>query len=256
MLVGVSSLRRGPGSDFVLVTTENLRQSMKASGKPLCSGEPFQDEPTFVGVCSAFLAAPDVVVTAGHCMTPSSLCPEIAVVFGVSYDEGGRDPSRHGADDVYFCQEVLDVVLHRSGADYAVVRLDRPVVGRAPLPLRGTGKIADDEDLVLIGNPLGLPTKISTCGRVLDNAPASFFVATTNAYGGESGAPVLGARSGLVEGILVRGEKDFMRKGDCWVSKVCPEGAGSCRGEDVTRATIIAAALGHGAAGAEDCQQD
>ena len=42
-----------------------------------------------------------------------------------------------------------------------------------------------------------------------------------------------------VEGILVRGENDFVTNGSCYVSLVCP--TTGCRGEDVTRATVWAA---------------
>jgi hypothetical protein len=175
-------------------------------------------------------------------MSHANLCPRIAVVFGAGYDGKTGDPSRRCAEDVYFCKDVLERVLDRVGADYAVVKVDRPVVGRAPLPLRRVGKIADDEELVLIGNPLGLPTKIAAGGKVLDNTPAHFFRANTDSYGGGSGSAVIGAHSKLVEGILVRGEKDFVQRGDCWVSKACPVGGSPCRGEDVSRATELAAA--------------
>jgi hypothetical protein len=240
MLVGATSLRAdGPG--FVLTAAGTLAECLTTFGKPLCRGEPFQGQPVFGGGCSAFLVAPDTVVTAGHCMRATGPCPGIALAFGVDYDAEARDPSRLGVDDVYFCKEVVDRVWDRAGADHAVVRLDRPVVGRDPLPVRRVGKVADDEELVLIGNPLGLPTKIAAGGKVLDNTPEAFFKASTDSYAGGSGSVVMGARSGLVEGVLVRGEEDFVRAGDCWMSKVCPAGGSPCRGEDVSRATELAA---------------
>jgi hypothetical protein len=242
LLVGKSSLDVAEGPGFILAATGTLRESMKASGKPLCPEEPFQDQPVFAGVCSAFLVAPEAVITAGHCLRQADVCHYIAFAFGVGYDRKTRDPSRLDGDDVYYCKEVPERVVDRGGADYAVVRLDRPVIGRAPLALRRVGKIADNEELVLIGNPLGLPTKIAAWGKVLDNTPLHFFKANTDSYGGGSGSVVIGAHSELVEGLLVRGEKDFMQRGDCWVSNVCPERGSSCRGEDVTRATELAGA--------------
>jgi len=41
-----------------------------------------------------------------------------------------------------------------------------------------------------------------------------------------------------VEGILVRGEADFVQQGTCPVSLVCP--TTGCRGEDCTRTTEFA----------------
>ncbi len=241
MQVDTDNLRRTKGSAFTLVTKETYSESMGASGRPLCAEEPFQDQPVLGGICSGFLAAPDIVITAGHCVSAPGVCPYVAFVFGAGYGRDGRDPRRVGPEDVYFCKEVLALVTKRAGADYAVVKVDRPVVGRAPLPLRRAGRVeADDEELVVIGNPMGLPTKIAAHGRVLDDTPAHFFRANTDSYGGGSGSVVMGLRSGLVEGVLARGESDLMQRDGCWISKACPEDASTCRGEDVTRATEFA----------------
>jgi V8-like Glu-specific endopeptidase len=191
-------------------------------------------------VCSAFLVGPDTIVSAGHCINAEAACPYATYVFGAGYDDKTRDPRQIDRDNVYFCEGVLSRAASGIKGDYAVVKLDRPVVGRAPLLLRRAGKIADDEELVLIGNPLGLPTKIAAHGKVIDNTKERFFKSNTDSYGGGSGSVVMGVRSGLAEGVLVRGEKDFEQKGDCWVSKVCPEEASACRGEDVSRATEFA----------------
>src|SRR5690606_16809522 len=50
-----------------------------------------------------------------------------------------------------------------------------------------------------------------------------------------SGSPVLNASTHEVEGILVRGEIDFVYKNGCLASKRCDQNA--CRGEDVTLIT-------------------
>jgi hypothetical protein len=241
MIVATWALGPAEGGGFEITRRETLAESMRASGKPLCPEEPFQEQPVLGGLCSAFLAAPSVVVTAGHCVIDASICPMLAFVFGAGEGGAGRDPWHFGADDVYRCGGVSRLATRGAAGDYAVVRLDRPVVGRPPLRLRSEGKVADDEELILIGNPLGLTTKIAAHGAVLDNAPVPFFKASTDSYSGSSGSAVLGARSGLVEGILVRGEKDFVKKGDCWVSKVCPPDGASCRGEDVGRAPEVIA---------------
>ncbi len=239
--IDASGLERAQGSGYFLAAGENFAESMRASGKPLCPEEPFQDQPVLGGLCSAFLVAPDTVITAGHCVSAPDVCPHVAFVFGAGYDRQTGDPSLLGSDEVYFCERVLKLSVDHVGHDYAVVELDRRVVGRAPPPVRRDGKIDENEELVLIGNPLGLPTKIAAHGRVLDNTPEHFFRASTDSYGGESGAVIIGAHTGLVEGVLVRGEKDFAPKGDCWVSSVLPECASSSRGEDASRAIEFAA---------------
>ena len=104
--------------------------------------------------------------------------------------------------------------------------------------MRTSGKISGRARLFVIGHPCGLPQKYAPGAKVRDNTPAPFFVANLDTYGGNSGSPVFNATSYKVEGILVRGENDFVTNGTCYVSLVCP--TTGCRGEDVTRASIWA----------------
>ena len=60
----------------------------------------------------------------------------------------------------------------------------------------------------------------------------------SSTLGGNSGSAVFNSATGLVEGILVRGEQDYVLKGDCRVSNVCP--VDGCRGEDVTKISNVA----------------
>ena len=89
----------------------------------------------------------------------------------------------------------------------------------------------------VIGHPVGLPAKVAGGAIVRDNTPNPFFVANLDTYGGNSGSPVFNSRTHRVEGILVRGERDFVARGNCTVSFVCP--TTGCRGEDVTRITKL-----------------
>ena len=57
-----------------------------------------------------------------------------------------------------------------------------------------------------------------------------------------SGSPVFNSDTHEVEGILVRGETDFVTQGSCRVSLVCP--SSGCRGEDCTRTTEFVGSLG------------
>ena len=76
--------------------------------------------------------------------------------------------------------------------------------------------------------------------RMKDAQAANTTFAADDVYEGKanSGSPVFGAGSYKVEGILVRGENDFVSNGSCSVSLVCP--TTGCRGEDVTRSTVWA----------------
>jgi hypothetical protein len=90
----------------------------------------------------------------------------------------------------------------------------------------------------VIGHPCGLPQKYAPGAQVRHNSAGPFFVANLDTYGGNSGSAVFNATNRAVEGILVRGENDFVTNGTCYVSLVCP--TTGCRGEDVTHATVWA----------------
>src|SRR6185295_6557109 len=92
--------------------------------------------------------------------------------------------------------------------------------------------------IIVIGHPAGLPTKVAGGAAVRDEKPAGYFTANLDTYGGNSGSAVFNAVTGLVEGILVRGENDYVWKGSCRVSNVCTNEG--CRGEDVTKVSALA----------------
>jgi hypothetical protein len=203
----------------------------------LCPEEPFREQDT-AAFCSGFLVAPDIVVTAGHCMMKDENCPGNSFVFGYSYLTAQAPPTKVSANDVYTCKELIRSVSIKNGADYAIVRLDRPVVGRKPLEIRRSGSIQKGEDLTLIGHPAGLPTKVADGAKVRSTKPSGYFVATTDSYGGNSGSAVFNSKTRQVEGILVRGETDFFTTSHgCAISITC--GENDCRGEDITRISEI-----------------
>lgn len=217
------------GSDF-LIAGVNF-----GSSRNLCSSEKFREQDTGA-FCSGFLVRPDIMITAGHCMTDATDCRGTSFVFDYGLFQAGVLPKRASSNNVYRCAEVIKTQAPSTAADYAVIRLDRPVAGRDPLLMREAardGLIQVGEELVVIGHPVGLPTKITTGGKVRSVASGEFIVASVDTYGGNSGSAVFNSRTGLVEGILVRGEADFTSQGNCTVSKVCTED--KCRGEDITR---------------------
>jgi hypothetical protein len=91
--------------------------------------------------------------------------------------------------------------------------------------------------LVVVGHPSGLAVKIAAGATVRSNLESAYFVANLDTYGGNSGSAVFNEQTGLIEGILVRGETDFKYKNGCYVSNICD--VDGCRGEDVTRVSEI-----------------
>jgi hypothetical protein len=217
--------------------TAKLSTSNFGERENLCKEEPFYEQGSGA-FCSGSLVAPDVIMTAGHCVPSAEECAGIKFVFGFDVKKQGVESDSVPATEVYGCKELIGRQQINDGADWALVRLDRPVAGHAPLKLDLTGKIKKGDEVLVIGHPSGLPTKIAGGAHVRDASKEGFFVANLDTYGGNSGSAVFDSRTGLVEGILVRGEQDFVQKNGCFVSNVCP--VDGCRGEDVTKILNVA----------------
>jgi V8-like Glu-specific endopeptidase len=207
----------------------------------ICATERFAQQMT-AAMCSGFLVAPDLLVTAGHCIRSQSDCTRYAWVFDYKQPDAAEAQLAVPMNSVYSCKEIIERSLDNSTMDdYALVRLDRAVTDRAPLTFRKSGKVANGAPLVVIGHPSGLPTKIADGAFVRNNTKATYFAANLDTYGGNSGSAVFDAETGVIEGILVRGETDYVYNSSrtCRVSNYCADNG--CRGEDVTRITNIKA---------------
>ncbi len=213
-----------------------IKGTSYGNSQQLCSSERFREQ-SASAFCSGSLVSPDTIITAGHCITNQSDCVSTQMVFGYALQQQGVLPQQIPSSEVYRCREIIKQVLENNGADYAIIKLDRPVVGHEPLNYRLSGEPQIGDQLVVIGHPSGLPTKITTGGQVRSIASPSFFTANVDTYGGNSGSAVFNAQTGLIEGILVRGEVDFTYSNGCYVSKVCQDQ--SCRGEDITRISVV-----------------
>jgi hypothetical protein len=206
----------------------------------LCSSEPFAEQPLGC-FCSGVLVAPDVIATAGHCVKSAAGLAKVRFVFGFRMKNAATARTTFGVNDVYEGESIIGRKLTDDGPDWALIRLTRAVVGRKPVRLRNDGKIPAREPLFVIGHPCGLPQKYAPGAVVRKNTPASHFVANLDTYGGNSGSPVFSARTRVLEGLLVRGETDFVSTGECYVSMVFPSTGGG--GEDVNRTTVFAETL-------------
>ncbi|MCW5755110.1 MAG: proprotein convertase P-domain-containing protein [Phycisphaeraceae bacterium] len=193
-----------------------------SQGGTLCADEPFRGQRQ-IGFCSGFLLGTDLIGTAGHCVRASDI-PNVAFVFGFDQRGPNLDPFLTvPADNVYFASQLVTWQLS-SGFDHSLVRIDRPVQGWRPMPIRRSGEVSLNDPLVMIGHPVVLPKKIDAGGVCKDPRPGQpWFSANVDAYGGNSGSMVVNLNTGLIEGILVRGNPDFTSSGGCVRSNVCPD---------------------------------
>ncbi len=204
----------------------------------VCSTERFSNQPANAK-CTGFLIATDVLVTAGHCVQSIEDCKNHKWFFDYANTTGIIKEFSFSKDQVFSCVAIIDRKFEQSsGVDYAILRLERHVLGRAPLKFRKNGRITDDALLTVIGHPSGVPTKISSKGLMRDNKNENFFVISSDTYSGNSGSPVIDSTSGLVEGILSKGEADYAESDyNCYKSYIIDQNAG--RGEDAVRMTSI-----------------
>src|SRR5690606_32415201 len=182
-------------------------QILDYEGIPLCKEERFREDLS-LGSCSGFLIAPDIMVTAGHCIMTEQQCKSNDWVFDFTPNEDGKYSV--AKKNVYSCEKLIawknDFI---TGIDYAIIKLSKRVKDRKPLDNRRAGKIEDGTDVMVIGNPYGLATKVAAGAKVVDNEDEAFFVTDLDTLQGNSGSAVFNAKTGVVEGILVRGEDDF-----------------------------------------------
>jgi V8-like Glu-specific endopeptidase len=212
-------------------------QTTFAESQRMCATERFVAQPT-AGFCSGFLIAPNKIVTAGHCITSERACAEISFVFDYKMNNETNAQVNFRSSQIYSCKKVLGQVLEGSGRDFAVVELDRNVTDREPLKLSSNKELKSGDGIFVIGHPSGLPTKITDSAVVREiKTTSGYFVTNLDTYGGNSGSAVFNSKTLEVEGILVRGEKDYESNGSCRTSFLVGETAG--RGEDVSLISVI-----------------
>lgn len=211
-------------------------QSLISQG--ICSKEKFSNQVASAR-CSGFLVGPDLLATAGHCVTSDSDCKNYAWVFDYAITSANQYKVTTPTTSVYNCKKIIKTVQDSSTMnDFAIVQLDRIVTDRQPLNFEKKDKPIVGTELVVIGCPTGLPLKISD-GAKVRALNGSYFTANLDTYGGNSGSAVFNAKTGKVEGILVRGEADYIRDSSgCMVSNRCKDEG--CRGEDVTYSNALA----------------
>ncbi|MBD65998.1 MAG: peptidase [Halobacteriovoraceae bacterium] len=221
-----SSDLRAQTNGEVQIRSKTLQSSMR-----VCSTERFANQPTAAN-CSGFLVGENLLVTAGHCIRSQRDCSSNDWVFDYKLESKNQSGISVDKNSVYKCKRIISQKLSNwDKDDYALIELDRKVTDRRVLDFRRKGKVAKGADLVVIGHPSGLPTKIAD-GAKVRSLKGKFFVANLDTYGGNSGSAVFDANTGVIEGILVRGETDYISRGGCRVSNEVSDDAG--RGEDVT----------------------
>lgn len=218
--------------------TASFRKFPLSKGYLLCSDERFQDQ-VLLGFCSGVLVHPQIVLTAGHCVRSARVCAETRLVFAFNLEKSKQ--AALGQKEVYACSQVLaiDDSPTRGGHDYALIKLDRPVLNARPVRLAISKTVTLGTPVVSLSYPLGLPLK-SDQGRITRNESWSNFIETeVDTFSGSSGSGLFNT-SGELLGILSRGSEDILeddiqrvqKEGGCLRFHRCH---GTCRGEKYYR---------------------
>ena len=218
-------------------------------GLNLCADEKFANHHS-VNSCTGFLIGDDLVASAGHCFKDAGDCLNKVIAFDVRAGNEVSAGYSLSKQNFYACKEIVGQASDGdTGIDYAVIRLTKKVSGRLPLKLRKSGVLSNIRDQVfMIGHPLGLPLVATKPALINDNSDSHFFKATLDSFEGNSGSPVFNAKTFEVEGILVRGEEDFLQDQSlkCYRNQTYDQGSvqsPTLRGEGVTRISEIQSLL-------------
>lgn len=207
----------------------------------LCKDERFSSEPSLSYACTGFLVAPDLLVTAGHCVSnheevkneKEGYCAVFDWMFDYQSRNGAAQTVGISMDRVYRCKQIVYAIEEDRAPfrDFALVQLDRPVLDREPLKL-STAAVGTGDRVSMIGYPLGLPVKLTDGAKVIVNdLSRQAFVTNLDAFDGNSGSPVFNSTNEVV-GILVAGtpSESWVRdeKKSCDILNRCDENGRNC----------------------------
>ncbi len=227
-------------ANFETTIAGKLRLNVDKLDEFFCPGVKFANQPSLSYACTGFLVAPDLLVTAGHCMVNTGETRNETKlhceVFSWLFDfNEAIDTENVPAENHYTCKEIIFAVKDEKAPfrDYALVRLSRPVKGRTPLKMNDQA-IGRNETFSMVGFPFGLPAKYSHGARTVLNDPKrESFLTTLDAFNGNSGSPVFNAKNEIV-GILVGGtpSANTLTTGRCEILNKCSEQGTNCLAPD------------------------
>ncbi len=184
---------------------------------PLGENENFSKE-RVLAYGTGSLVTPKTILTAAHVVyTPNSneldleMIKGSYVVFDYFMEDADKCPNQFSENQVYTIKKVLLHSYCRGTGlweDWALVKLDREVIGRVPLKL-DHAPIQNSWELYMLGFPNGLPGKITGNATIMKNLQAGYFECKVDACGGNSGSPLCRFDTGEVVGILCEGNADY-----------------------------------------------
>jgi hypothetical protein len=176
-----------------------LKDSIFEEGLGFCSSERFLDE---IHPCSGtgWAYKNNIIITAKHVIPNINKALNYYFVFGFVEK---KSEMFIGEERVYEAIELLETGYDH--LDFVEVQVNKII------PDSLIGKLSNATEIqqvYAIGHPVGLPLKYTPNGIVFHSNQEMLFT-NLDAYSGNSGSPVFNNMNNLIEGILIRGSKDF-----------------------------------------------
>lgn len=212
------------------VWAPTLRQELEArwNTKKFDANVKYLDEP-LVGSCTGFLIAPDILVSAGHCIKSNKEAKEYIWYFGFIDTKDYNQYTGYltlDPDNIFEVDDVMDAMWFSGyktlsdgtkidvDYDYSYMKLKRKS-DRRPYRFRTGGEVEKYQRMYTIGAPTGLPLKLADNAYVVDITHDSWFKTNIDGFPGNSGGPVFNS-GGYIEGIHVRGSRTYSKEKDDW----------------------------------------
>lgn len=208
------SVQQSVGSVKTLAQAQVIKYSSIQNLKGFCGK--YSDEPSIVKG-TAFLIGPDLLLTAGHNFISSNgnwmtadEVSKLRFIFDYRYRKGESviQPNRMTALKGALVPGEFE---NFENFDWALIRLEKPIPNRRHFVLSNT--LSKTSRLYTAGFPSGIPMKFTPGGRFISST-SSIFKTSLDTFSGNSGSPIVNIASGEVEGILLRGENDYILNSD------------------------------------------
>jgi len=220
-IVNFSSLKPS-GKDTFKLNAGILGDSFRLDTSQQFSKQPSFDPNLHIGPFGTSFVVKikdeEYLITAGHLLwhengeprTPAEIA-DLRVVFGFVMKNEDDNPTLNiHKDRIYNINEVI-TCKNDSKDDWAICRLDRPVVSEYVTPCKriSLDEVRINNPLYVLGHPSGLPMKQAS-GIVKESDPSnSFFKTDLDTFTGNSGSPVFNAITNEIVGILIFGVGDY-----------------------------------------------
>lgn len=189
--------------DHYKVEAKTLTQAMN-----FCEDSRFSKE-LMIANCSGALVAPDLILTAAHCVDDKKPEEEYYVVFDYIKNSPYQRFDRFSKDQVFKIKEIsyadFEFGYGTTWNDIALVRIDKKV-DRKILKVDYDSSYRVGTPLYLIGYPLGISQKVVGGESLLSlNITPNSFRHELDSFSVNSGSPIFDELTGMIIGVHVRG---------------------------------------------------